>query len=206
MSVKTITKDELRRHFHKEGLILQGCGGDPQEWVDGVNEMFTRDGILLNGTKFQNCSVFEHDNLTCILYPFDDEVDVHIGKLAMWRIQTRPNFGGVWLSDFVENELGGYLTPGEPEVRKPDCPLIGQNGNIFNLMAIASKTLNENGMEVEAKEMCQRIHGADSYYKALDIIGEYVNITSVDDSMDDSDLDEDLSSAEENNTMTFGGM
>lgn len=206
MSVKTINPHELRRHFHKEGIILQGCGGDPQEWVDGINEMFTRDGILMNGTKFQNCSVFEHEGRTCILYPFGEDVDVNIGRLAIWRIQTHPNFGGVWMSDFVENELGGYLTPEEPEVRKPDCPLIGQNGNIFNLMAIASRTLDENGMEAQALEMRQRIHGADSYYKALDIIGEYVNITSVDDGMDDGDFDEDLSSEEENNTMTFGGM
>jgi hypothetical protein len=39
--------------------------------------------------------------------------------------------------------------------------------------------------------MRERIHSADSYYKALDIIGEYVNITSVDDGMSDSDFDED---------------
>ena len=40
---------------------------------------------------------------------------------------------------------------------KPKCPLIGQNGNIFNLMGIASKTLKRNGMYDEAKEMCSRI-------------------------------------------------
>lgn len=201
MSIKTINTDQLRRNFQNEGLILQGCGGDPQEWVDGINEMFTKDGILLNGTKFQNCSVFEHDGLTCILYPFDDDVDVNIGKLAIWRLQTRSNFGGVWLSDFVQNKLGGYFVPEEQQVRKPDCPLIGQDGNIFNLMAIASRTLDENGMEAEAEEMRERIHSADSYYKALDIIGEYVNITSVDDDMDDSDFDED-----EDSSMQMGGM
>ena len=206
MSVKTIATGELRREFHKEGLILQGCGGNPQEWVDGINEMFTKNGILMNGTKFQNCSVFEHDGYTCILYPFDEKVDVNIGKLAIWRLQTHSNFGGVWLSDFVQNELGGYLTPEEQPVRKPDCPLIGQNGNIFNLMAIATRTLDENGMEAEAKEMRERIHAADSYYKALDIIGEYVNITSVDDGMNDSDFGEELSSEEEINEMTLAGM
>lgn len=190
MSVKTITTDELRRRFQDEGLILQGCGGNPQEWVDGINEMFTSDGILLNGTKFQNCSVFEHDGRTCILYPFDDEGDVNIGKLAMWRIQTHSNFGGVWLSDFVHNELGGYLAPEEQLVTNPDCPLIGLDGNIFNLMAIASRTLAENGMETEAREMRERIQNSDSYYKALDIIGEYVNITSIGDDIDDGDIDE----------------
>ena len=29
----------------KEGLILQGCGGDLTEWVDGINEMLTKAGM-----------------------------------------------------------------------------------------------------------------------------------------------------------------
>ena len=30
--------------------------------------------------------------------------------------------------------------------KKPKCPLIGQDGNVFNLIGIASKTLKRNGM------------------------------------------------------------
>lgn len=190
MSVKTITTDELRRKEGLEGLILQGCGGDSREWVDGINEVLTMEGILLNGSKFKDCSVFEYEGRTCILYPFDDELDLNMGKLAMWRIRTCDNFGGVWLSDFVSNKLGGYLSEGQQTRVKPDCPLIGQDGNIFSLMAIASRTLAENGMAAEAVEMRGRIQGSDSYYKALDIIGEYVNITSVDDGIGDGDFDE----------------
>ena len=26
------------------GLILQGCGGDLRQWVDGVNEMLAEEG------------------------------------------------------------------------------------------------------------------------------------------------------------------
>ncbi len=63
---------------------------------------------------------------------------------------------------------------------KPKCPLIGQNGNVFNLMGIASKTLKKNGMADEAKEMCSRITFSGSYDEALSIIDEYVEITSVD--------------------------
>lgn len=63
---------------------------------------------------------------------------------------------------------------------KPKCPLIGQDGNIFNLMGIASKTLKRNGMYDEAKEMCSRITSSGSYDEALSIIDEYVEITSVD--------------------------
>jgi len=42
MSVKTISKDELRRMEGSEGLILQGCGGSLDEWVDGINEKLRR--------------------------------------------------------------------------------------------------------------------------------------------------------------------
>lgn len=62
---------------------------------------------------------------------------------------------------------------------KPDCKLIGENGNIFNLMAIASRTLKENGLDYYAKEIKVRIIDkceAHSYEEALVIIMEYVNI------------------------------
>lgn len=45
MSVKTISKDELRRTEGSEGLTLQGCGGSLDEWVDSINDMLTEDGI-----------------------------------------------------------------------------------------------------------------------------------------------------------------
>ena len=59
---------------------------------------------------------------------------------------------------------------------KPDCKLIGEDGNIFNLMARASRTLRENGLSEEATEMRERITSSGSYDEALCIIGEYVNI------------------------------
>ena len=61
--------------------------------------------------------------------------------------------------------------------QKPDCPLIGQDGNIFNLMGIASRTLKENGLSEQAREMRQRITQCHSYDSALCIIADYVNIT-----------------------------
>lgn len=42
MEIKTITTDDLRRMEEKEGLIIMGCGGDLQEWVDGMNEVLTK--------------------------------------------------------------------------------------------------------------------------------------------------------------------
>ena len=59
---------------------------------------------------------------------------------------------------------------------KPDCKLIGEDGNIFNLMARAARTLRENDLSEEAKEMRERITSSGSYDEALCIIGDYVNI------------------------------
>lgn len=63
-------------------------------------------------------------------------------------------------------------------VTKPICKLIGQNGNIFNLMGITTRVLKEHNLSEQAEEMKNRIMGgeADSYDKALQIIMEYVEI------------------------------
>ena len=90
-----------------EALILRGCGGDLNEWVDGINELLADEGILLDGTKFTEIFTFDYEGLTCLGFAFTNDVKLDIGKLAIWRLQTRDNFGGIWLSDFVAN----YLTP-----------------------------------------------------------------------------------------------
>ncbi len=77
----------------------------------------------------------------------------------------------------------------ESKQTKPNCPLIGQDGNIFNLVGIAAKTLKRNGLSSEASEMTERVFNSGSYEEALGIIGEFVNITSVDESDEDIGLD-----------------
>ncbi len=175
MTITRIEARQLRNMENHDGLVIQGCGGDLQEWVDGINEMLTEADILKNGSRFEKCYAFKNENLTCMLFPFED-VQLDIGKLAMWRLQTHDQFGGKWLSDYVPNRLGGFIS----EQKKLECSLIGQNGNVFNLMGIASKTLKENDMADEAKEMCERITSSGSYDEALCIISEYVEITSID--------------------------
>lgn len=188
MSIERITAEQLRRMGDKEGVILQGCGGDPQEWLDGINDMLTEAGILQNGSKFERISVFNH-GCTCILFPFEG-VDIDVGKLAMWRLQTHEQFGGTWLSDYVPNRLGGFVTEEQvAENHKPKCPLIGADSNIFSLMGIASKTLKRNGMSSEAKEMSRRVMDCHSYDEALNTIGEYVEICSEEDMYEDENMD-----------------
>lgn len=96
-----------------EGLVLQGCGGEPQEWVDGINGLFIEEGILQNGDKFKEISVFEHDGLTNLVFHMEG-VDLNIGRLAVWRLNTHGNFGGTWLSDYLLNKFGINTFENEP--------------------------------------------------------------------------------------------
>lgn len=51
-AIQRIQAGDLRGMSDREGLILQGCGGDPQEWLEGINEMLTDAGILRNSSRF----------------------------------------------------------------------------------------------------------------------------------------------------------
>lgn len=183
--MKNITLDELKTMRKHEGLIIQGCGGDPQEWIDGIQDILTTEEILLDGDTFKDVFRFENEGVTCLLFDFRD-TKLNVGKLAIWRLSTHGSFGGTWLSDYLDNRFGKEM---ETERQKPDCPLIGQDGNIFGLIGIAARTLRENGMREEATEMTKRVTSSGSYSEALGIIGEYVNITLVDEN-EDEDEDE----------------
>ncbi len=175
-TVKQITTDDLRRMGDQEGLVLQGCGGPPQEWVNGINDMLTKAEILLDGSTFQakNVSVFQHDELTCLMFPFEG-VKLDVGRLAMWRIQTHEQFGGTWLSDYVPNRLGGFAQEQVPrKPQKPQMELLGQDGNIFGIMGRASRPLKRAGQHEQADEMISRVTACGSYDEALNIISEYV--------------------------------
>jgi len=75
----------------------------------------------------------------------------------------------------LQRSLGGFT---DRQAEKPDCALIGEDGNIFNLAGVAARTLREHGLKEQAEE--ERVCSSGSYNEALCIISEYVNITSVD--------------------------
>lgn len=189
MIIKKITTADLRNMWDQEALVLQGCGGDLTEWVEGINGILSEEEILKDGFRFGEAYTFKNEGLTCLMFPLEDGSKINMGKLALWHIGTHHNFGGTWLSDYVENRLGGFARdqPAQQNKGKPDCPLIGQDGNIFNLMGIASRTLKEAGLYDQAPQMRSRITQCQSYDSALAIIGDYVNITSVGDQGEDFD-------------------
>lgn len=62
------------------------------------------------------------------------------------------------------------------ETTKPEVELIGQDSNIFNLLALASKALKQAGQPENVKVLQGRVMQADSYAEALSIIMEYVAV------------------------------
>ena len=145
--IRQIEKEELRKMHDREGLILQGCGEELKEWTEGINQILEQEGILPKGKRLDDVAVFRNERMTNLLFFFGEE-KLDIGKLAIWRLQTHFQFGGTWMSDYVNNRLGGFLR--ENVTEKPNCALIGEDGNIFNLMRIASRTLRENGLDDKA--------------------------------------------------------
>jgi len=60
------------------------------------------------------------------------------------------------------------------ETEKPTCKLTGENGNIYNLTALASAALKKNNQRDKIAEMKSRVSSAENYDTALSIIQEYV--------------------------------
>ena len=62
----------------------------------------------------------------------------------------------------------------QPVSKRPKMKLVGMDGNIFSILGRASRLLKENGQPEQAKEMSNRVYQSGDYYKALNIISEYV--------------------------------
>jgi hypothetical protein len=60
--------------------------------------------------------------------------------------------------------------------KKPKVKLVGENGNVFNLMGICSRALKNAGQSEKAKEMCKKITSSKSYNEALSIMMEYCEV------------------------------
>ena len=61
-------------------------------------------------------------------------------------------------------------------MNKIEVKLIGENGNIFNLVGITMREMSKYGLKQEAKEMKERVFSCGSYNEALNIIMEYVDV------------------------------
>lgn len=58
----------------------------------------------------------------------------------------------------------------------PKCKLIGEDGNVFNIIGKVSRTLKDNGLEKEAKEFTEKAFHSTSYDEVLRLCMEYVDV------------------------------
>lgn len=145
-----------------------------------MNRSISKDRVAVkSGYYFE---IFDKSEISDTLEKYDKKVELDNVIYDLYH--------GTSLEDekTIDNMFGdrmGYAID-EHTIEKPKFALIGEDGNIFNLMGIASRTLKRNGMQEEAKEMCNRItNGAKSYDEALMIIDEYVEI------IDKEEMEED---------------
>jgi hypothetical protein len=120
--------------------------------------------------------------------PFNRKVcdDIIVGTFIITGVKDEEEIS------LTDEQIEKYLQEFALEKEnKPKCKLIGEDGNIYNLMGIASRTLKQNNMRDEAKEMCDRITSSKSYDDALIIISEYVEITGDEEEENDFEYEDE---------------
>lgn len=145
---------------YSEGIIFQGCGGDLQEWLDGVNGLFTKEGLLLDGTKFEEATAFQNNNITNLLFKFTEDIKLNFGKLAVWRIASHEQFGCKWLSDYVDNYLNGFYS--NKDITNKD---IIDKRVADEYAQFRSETITKNSKEVF--DNSREIYAKNAFHEAL---------------------------------------
>lgn len=68
---------------------------------------------------------------------------------------------------------------GLSEDERPDAAIIGENGNVYVLLAVSAKALKRAGHRDKALELKSRVMGCGSYDEALQIMQEYIQPVSI---------------------------
>jgi len=95
---------------NEEGLVLLGCGGNLEEWVNGVSQVLLQNKCADTKEPEELFSNFIHlttsggrNDLALVFKkdaPIHIGIMVHIGIMAIWRL----SFGNCsWISDYVVN-------------------------------------------------------------------------------------------------------
>jgi hypothetical protein len=62
------------------------------------------------------------------------------------------------------------------ETKKPKCKLIGEDGNVFNIIGLVCRALNAAGQKDKAKEFREKAITSHSYDAVLVLCHEYVDV------------------------------
>lgn len=67
--------------------------------------MLKENNIVPDDFNFKEVYAFENNNITNLAFALNNE-KINIGKLAIFRLKIRNEFGAMWLSDYIDN---GYI-------------------------------------------------------------------------------------------------
>ena len=157
-----VTANRELTEIEKEALLDYLTG----QFSDGYGEGLEQREFN-SYTETAESEEWDEEEQETYMSEYDFQVDMY---LHLWQYK---NFH----LEFVDyEEKPKKVSLAKPKVTKPKCKLIGQDGNIFNLIGIASRSLRLAGLEDKAKEMSQKVMQSQSYTEALSIIMEYVEV------------------------------
>ena len=107
ISINSISCSEVKELLNNnyEYLVLQGCGGNLKDWVDGITDMLRANKIVPDSFSFNEIYSFEDNNLVNMAFALNSK-NIDMGKLAIFRLKIREEVGAMWLSDYIDN---GYI-------------------------------------------------------------------------------------------------
>jgi hypothetical protein len=60
--------------------------------------------------------------------------------------------------------------------KKPKCKLVGEDGNVFNIIGLVARALKKEGLKEQAEEFTSKAFQSGSYDEVLVLAMEYVEV------------------------------
>ena len=104
-TIKKIEFEELKEQMvEKEGIVCLGCGGDLNDWIQGVTDSLNDANVTKE--KDPNKIFSEYFKLATtggridLVFEFGESNVFDMGRMAIWRLE----FGDCsWISDYLIN-------------------------------------------------------------------------------------------------------
>jgi hypothetical protein len=105
MQVTDISFSKFKtNHGSDEGIVCLGCGGDLQEWINGITEHLNEEDIAKGSPEDLWKNIYRLEttggriDLAFVSHNLLDGFNV--GKMAMWRMRLG---NCSWISDYFDN-------------------------------------------------------------------------------------------------------
>jgi len=109
MEANEITFQELNKNHRKdEAFILLGCGGDINEWINGITAMLHAEKAITSSDPdkvwagaYTATTTGGRTDLV-LMFP-DVPTSIDVSRLAILRLNMCGDFPNSWLSDYLVN-------------------------------------------------------------------------------------------------------